>query len=119
MVTGRSDVSKFRDNPRFNIRVTISWRYGNAGMPDSQTSLLMEKVTERLAAEFHRDPVAILTGLYTGAGQRDWIFYTLNLNIFGRKLNELLADLPLLPLDISAESDPEWSEYDEMSRAYE
>lgn len=119
MVTGRTDISKFRDNPRFNIRVTISWRYGEQGMPDNTTSALMETVTERLASEFYRDPVAVLTGLYTGDGQRDWIFYTLSLNIFGRKLNELLADLPLLPLEISAESDPEWLEFGEMTRAIE
>lgn len=114
MVTGRTDIAKFRDNPRFNIRVTVSWRYGQSGMPDTDTSLTMQKVTELLATEFKKDPVAVLTGIYTGAGVRDWVFYTLSLPIFGRKLNEQLAALPLLPLEISAESDPDWLEYAEM-----
>ena len=115
MVTGRTDVTRFRDNPRFNIRVTVSWRYGESGMPDTATSQLMQDVAERLVREFTADPVAVLTGIYTGGGLREWVFYTLSLNIFGRKLHEQLADLPLLPLEISAESDPGWEEYTEMT----
>ena len=46
LVTGRKDVEKFRSNPRFNIRVEVSWKYeGDAkGMPDKETSTLMEEV---------------------------------------------------------------------------
>ena len=95
--------------------MTVSWRYGDSGMPDTATSQLMQEVAERLVREFTADPVAVLTGIYTGGGLREWVFYTLSLNIFGRKLNEQLADLPLLPLEISAESDPGWEEYTEMT----
>lgn len=117
IVTGREDISKFRDNPRFNVRVEVSWEYnGNAthGMPDVETSMMMETVTDRLTEVFDKDPVAVLTGIYTGDGRRDWIFYTLSTNIFGRKLNEALTDLPVLPLSIYCENDSEWNEYQEM-----
>ena len=57
---------------------------------------------------------AMMTGIYTGEGRRDWVFYTLSTNIFGRKLNEALASLPLLPISIYCENDPSWGEYDEM-----
>lgn len=119
MVTGRKDVEKFRSNPRFNIRVEITWKYdGDAsGMPDKETSTLMEEVQEALQKEFKKDPVAVLTGIFTGDNQRDWIFYTLSTHIFGRKLNESLASFPLLPLTIYTENDPGWEEYDEMSEA--
>jgi len=97
----------------------VAWPYeGDAsGMPDQATSQLMEEATSCLQRCFDKDPVAVLTGIYTGDSQRDLIFYTLSLNIFGRKLNEALADLPLLPLQISAEADPSWNEYDEMAQA--
>ncbi len=55
-----------------------------------------------------------MTGIYTGAGERTWVFYTLSTNIFNKKLNAALEPLPLLPLQISAENDPQWEEYDEM-----
>jgi hypothetical protein len=117
MVTGRRDIAKFRDNPRFSIRVEITWVYDestSAGMPDLATSELMEQATDNLSKIFAADPVAVLTGIYTGAGERNWVFYTLSTHIFQRKLNEALAELPLLPLQISAENDPDWEEYTEM-----
>ena len=119
MVTGNRDVAKFRSNPRFTIRVEVTWKYDPdaTGMPDTATSEMMEKVQDILQAEFKKDPVAVLTGIFTGDGKRDWVFYTLSTHIFGRKLNELLAPLPLLPLSVYCENDPAWEEYDEMCQA--
>ena len=116
MVTGRRDVERFRSNPKFSIRVEVTWPYeGDAtGMPFEPTPKLMEEATEALQRAFDKDPVAVMTGIYTGDGQRNWVFYTLSLNIFGRKLNEALADMPVLPLEISAENDSEWAVYEEM-----
>lgn len=119
MVTGRRDVERFRSNPRFTIRVEVTWPYEplSDGMPAEADSEVMEQVTDLLNDEFHRDPVAVMTGIFTGGGERNWVFYTLSTHIFGRKLNEVLAPLPLLPLKISAENDPDWEAYDEMADA--
>lgn len=121
MVTGRRDVDKFRNNSRFNIRVEISWKYeGDAtGMPNYETSTLMEQVQEALEAEFKKDPIAILTGIYTGDNERNWVFYTLSTHIFGRKLNEALVNFELLPITIYCENDPNWNEYQEMKELSE
>ncbi|MDE6487980.1 MAG: DUF695 domain-containing protein, partial [Paramuribaculum sp.] len=119
LVTGRKDIDKFRKNPKFSIRVEISWKYDEQedGMPGLTTSRMMEEVTGRLQAMFLKDPVAVMTGIFTGDGIREWVFYTLSTNIFGRKLNEALADLPLLPLEVSCENDSRWEAYDEMAEA--
>lgn len=116
MVTGRRDVDEFRNNPKFNIRVEVTWRYnGNvSGMPDELTAKLMESVQDALQSAFSKDPVAVLTGIYTGDNERNWVFYTLSTHIFGRKLNEALADFDLLPITIYTENDPDWEEYKEM-----
>ena len=78
------------------------------------TARLMEQVHEALAAEFKKDPVAILTGVYTGAGERNWVFYTMSLHIFSKKFNEALADFEMLPLEFYADNDPDWLEYKEL-----
>lgn len=121
MVTGRRDVDTFRRNPKFNIRVEVKWRYesDSTGMPDRVTSTLMEEVQDTLHEAFAKDPVAVLTGIYTGDGERDWVFYTLSTHIFGRKLNEALARFDLLPITLYAENDPDWAEYAEMRDATE
>lgn len=119
MVTGLKTVDEFRDNPRFNIRVEITWRYDGdeTGMPDVDTSTLMERVQDALVAAFHKDPVAVLTGIFTGDDERNWIFYTLSTHIFGKKLNQALAEFPQLPISIYCENDPGWDAYDEMAEA--
>lgn len=119
MVTGRRDVDKFRSNPRFSIRIEVTWKYDgdSTGMPDTATSQLMEEAQEALLDIFRKDPVAILTGIFTGDGQREWVFYSLSTHIFGKKLNEALAPFPMLPISVYCENDPGWQQYDEMSEA--
>ncbi|MBE6318535.1 MAG: DUF695 domain-containing protein [Bacteroidales bacterium] len=121
MVTGRRDVDKFMKNPRFNIRVEVSWKYDgdSSGMPDFNTSSLMEKAQEAIEKEFEKDPVAVLTGIYTGDNERNWVFYTLSTHIFGRKINNALAPFELLPITIYCENDPDWNEYKEMKELSE
>ncbi len=121
MVTGRRDVDLFMSNPKFNIRIEITWKYdGDAsGMPDKTTSETMEKVQDALQTMFIKDPVAVLTGIYTGDNERNWVYYTLSTHIFGRKLNEALSEFALLPIEIYAENDPEWNEYSEMKEISE
>lgn len=119
MVTGRRDVGRFRENPKFNVRVEVTWKYEGMvdGMPSKQDSELMSEVQDLLIGTFKRDPIAVLTGIFTGDDERNWVFYTLSTNIFGRKLNEALADMPLLPISIYCENDPDWAAYDEMCEA--
>ena len=117
IVSGRRDIDSFRNNPKFNIRVEITWRYSDAPdatMPDESTSEIMGEVTDALNDVFDKDPIAVMTGIYTGAGERNWVFYTLSTNIFNKKLNEALSPFPILPITIYAENDPEWLEYAEM-----
>lgn len=117
IVTGRLDVEKFRSRERNNIRVEVSMPYtpaGELGFPDEATSDLLDKATEAMQAALKGKNTAIMTGIYTGGGRRDWIFYTFSTEVFGTFLNRALAELPTLPLEIYAENDPVWAEYDEM-----
>ena len=74
----------------------------------------MEEVQDALEAVFSKDPVAVNTGIYTGDGERNWIFYCRSLHIFQRKLNEALTPFATLPLEFRAFEDPDWEEYQEM-----
>lgn len=117
IVTGRKDVGKYRSRARNNIRVEVTLPYtpaGVLGFPDDKTSEMMEKVTESFKSMLKGKNTALLTGIYTGAGQRNWVFYTFSTDCFNGFLNKALSDFPLLPLQIYAENDPQWAEYDEM-----
>ena len=116
MASVRGDVERFISNPRFKYRVEVTWEYTPeaAGMPSEADGELMEKVQEAIETVLAKDPVAVLTGVYTGEGERNLVFYTLSLHIFQRKFNEILAPFPLLPLTFSAEEDASWEEYHAM-----
>ena len=100
----------------YRYRVEVTWRYegDDKALPVYADSKVMEEVTDALNDSFDRDPVAVLTGIYTGDGERNWVFYTRSLHIFQRKFNEVMAPFPALPLEFAAEEDPDWQEYREM-----
>ena len=119
LVTGRRNMDEIMASKIFNDRIEVTWNYAPQanGLPDESTSKLMEQVHDALRAEFDKDPVAIMTGIYTGDGERTLVFYTLNPKYFQNAFNRALAPYPLLPLSIYAEKDPEWNEYREMLEA--
>ena len=116
MVTGRRAMDNVIATGVYRYRVEVTWPYeGDAkGLPSYADSKIMEEVTDALNDCFNHDPVAVMTGIYTGDGQRNWVFYTRSLHIFQRKFNEVMSPIPTLPLQFEAEEDPDWQEYHEM-----
>lgn len=117
IVTGRVDVDKYRSRERNSIRVEVTLPYtpeGDLGFPGEKEAELLEKITDAFEEGLKGKNTALLTGIYTGAGERNWVFYTFSTEVFGTFLNRTLAPFPLLPLKIYAENDPDWAEYDEM-----
>lgn len=116
LVTGRRAMDNVIATGLYRYRVEVTWSYegDEKGLPVYADSKLMEGVTDALNECFDSDPVAVMTGIYTGDGQRNWVFYTRSLHIFQRKFNEALVPFPALPLEFEAEEDPDWQEYREM-----
>ena len=119
LVTGRSGLENVIATGEYNDRIEVTWKYesDSKGFPDFATSKLMEEVTDALNKVFDKDRSAVMTGIYTGDGERTLVFYTLNPKYFQNAFNRALAPYPLLPLSIYAEKDPEWNEYREMLEA--
>ena len=115
IVTARDDMQEVLASGVFVYRIDTSWRYADGGMPNLETSTLMEQITDSLQEVLRKDPVAVMTGIYTGAGERNWVFYTRSLHIFQKKFNEALAPFPEIPLTFHAEEDPDWEEFKEVA----
>ena len=116
IVTGRDDIDRFKDSGKYIYRIDVKWKYNAlpSGMPEDEDAKLMEEATDALLNAFKKDPVGIITGIYTGDGERDWVFYTKNLHIFSNVFNRALQELPLIPFVIEAEEDKDWEEYSHM-----
>lgn len=121
IVTGRDGMERRRLSGRYPYRVEVSWQYAPAAagapMPSDADAALMERATDALIAATDADRCAVLTGIYTGEGSRDWVFYTKSLPLFRGLLNRALSALPALPLAVAAYSDPGWEEYTAMREA--
>lgn len=115
-ITGREELSDFVKSGKFKERVEITWSYpaDEKGMPDEETANRMEEVELALRKRMEKDKLAILTGVYTGGGEKVWVFYTRTVRVFGEYLNEALEPFELLPIEIYSEVDPEWEEYLDM-----
>lgn len=115
-VTGRLELDEFRLSRKLRVRVEIRWAYNSdsEGMPQEQDAELIAEIEPLLRKAMERDKLAILTGNYTGAGEKYWIWYTRHLPSFGERLNQVLAPYPTLPLDIHCEEDEDWDEYLDM-----
>lgn len=116
IVTGRDKIDEFRKSGKYIYRIDVTWAYNSRadGMPDDDDAKLMEEVTDALLEAFKKDRVAVMTGIYTGDGKRDWVLYTKNLKIFSIVFNKALEDLPTVPFVIEASEDASWEEYSEM-----
>lgn len=116
-ISGRSDIDDFIKSGKMKERLEVTWKYvaDEKGLPaDDHEAEVMEAVENRLRKAMEKDKLAILTGIYTGQGKRDWIYIARNTQAFGNRLNEALQGLPQLPITIYAEQDPENNEYKEL-----
>lgn len=115
-VSGRDELTEFIQSGKFKERVEITWKYegDEKGMPMDALAEQMENVQETLRKAMEKDKFSILTAVYTGAGEKIWVFYTRTVRVFGERLNEALAPFDLLPISIYTEVDPEWEEYLDM-----
>ena len=103
-VYGRDELNEFTESGKFK-----------EGLPCDDLGEKMEAVEEALRKAMEKkDKLAILTGVYTGGGEKVWVFYTRTVRVFGERLNEALAPFELLPISIYTEMDPDWEEYKDM-----
>lgn len=116
IVTGRDFMDKEISSGKYDVRIEVSWNYASLpdGMPDGESARILEEVTDALSEALKKEKGVVMTGIYTGDGKREWIFYSKNPRIFSSVFNRALEPFPVLPLEIEAYSDPDWEEYREM-----
>ena len=125
-IYGRDELTEFMQSGKLKERVEITWKYTPAeqGMPSEAEAERMEAVEEADADStwiksfqrkaMEKDKLAIQTSVYTGGGEKIWVYYTRTVRVFGERLNDALKDFEQLPITIYTELDPEWEEYQDM-----
>ena len=83
-------------------------------MPHQQEMELMENVENNLVNSLEDDLQSVLAFVYTGQNKREWHWYSSDITETEKRLNNVLADFDKLPIELSEEDDPDWSEYNEV-----
>jgi hypothetical protein len=110
----RPYLQNFIDTAFYNHRMDVIWSYNspNETLLPHETDLdLMEQVEEALADILEEDNQTILAFSFTGENERWWAWYTTDVDIAGERLNAALAGFDELPISITANTDPDWDEY--------
>lgn len=115
----RPNLSGSVGDPSYNRRLTIIWPFGSedeSGMPNDEQSAELKKFEDTMIEALDSTGIAILTFVFTSAGQREWCFYFSDVDEAGRAINEALAGQPVLPIQLGVEEDPDWSMFREVLR---
>jgi hypothetical protein len=96
--------------------VAISWplRAGNA-MPTSDESKRQYAFEDSLQDAVEGPHAGFLAAVRTGRGRVEWLYYAPDRKRFMALLNKSLKGKPLLPIHISLDSDPTWSNYESIA----
>ncbi|MFV0396801.1 MAG: DUF695 domain-containing protein [Bacteroidales bacterium] len=116
IITGRDNLHAFMRSGKFNDRVESRWKYVavEVGLRVREDAKRMELMDEALRSAVEKNKLAIMTTVYTGGGEKSWVFYTRTSAVFFQTLNEALSSFELFPLELFAEKDPDWEEYQDM-----
>lgn len=98
----------------FSARIEIVWSYqspNDSGMPGAEVQQKMNEFEQRLESAWQDSGLGYLTMLLTGNQICEWQWYVKETDQALQILNEAMADLPPLPLEIHTEADPDWYAY--------
>ena len=115
----RPNLSGTVGDPSYSKRLTIIWPYGgdnDSGMPNEEQSAALKKFEDTMIEALDATGLAILTFVFTSAGQREWHFYISDVDEVGHAVNEALVGQPVLPIELGVEEDPGWSVFRQVLR---
>ncbi|MEQ8765323.1 MAG: DUF695 domain-containing protein [Planctomycetota bacterium] len=89
----------------------VVWAFdgeGSGAMPHPSVSSEMEVFEDRLCAAWEGDGLAVLTGVLTFDGARQWVFYTSDVSECGERLATMPQESAPYPIELDAFDDPTW-----------
>ena len=95
-------------------RLTIRWKYaddGADGMPPVELKDRFWALEEALINAVRTDASGILSLVITTAGSREWHVHFSDSQAIQSSINSAFADLPDMPVSLTGNADPDWSDY--------
>lgn len=111
----RDELEEFRATGKYRFVIEIAYPFDREGIEPSDTdSAQIEAVDELLQTAMERDKMAILAASILEPGRKVWLYVSRTYDPFFDRLEEVLSELPLLPLQFEVVQDSDWSYYLEL-----
>lgn len=90
--------------------IVVGWPYdgASAGQPGADATAAMQAFEDAVDAGLARGSAGVQVASLTGAGPKEWRYYTADADAFVAGLNASLEGQPTYPLEIEMFEDPEW-----------
>lgn len=113
LIRFRSEPPQGVDAAAYPFLLSATWSYqaGRAGMPDAEELERMTRFEEALESTLEGSQSAYLMLVFTGNGNRDWLFYSRGEDDSMRRINQGLKGHPVYPVEFSVQRDPHWRAY--------
>ncbi|TMN86517.1 hypothetical protein CWB72_19675 [Pseudoalteromonas phenolica] len=110
MIRFRNKLSKDSSISNHPQLIRIYWDYSphESGMPSTDDSQSMEVFENRLVDALETDLSGVLAAAITTNGYREWVWYCVSTEVFAESLHNMPQETEPYPIEIEAESDPEW-----------
>ena len=95
----------------------VGWAYeddARTGMPPADVRTQMDTLEAAVDKALEAEGAGVLVASITGAGAREWRYYTADPDAFMDALNDALETHPDYPLDFKAFEDPAWDALAEL-----
>lgn len=115
----RQNLRPLAGHPQLPHRLRIVWEYepeNDSGVPSRDDLERMRECEDLLVRALEQGNNAVLTHVLTCDGLRQWVFFSSNLQESAERINASLPHDEPYPLELTAEPDPDWSEYLETLR---
>ena len=104
----RSQLPDGLDKAAYSENVVVEWRFADDGLPDKETSAILATFENHIDCLDDAGGNSLLVHVYTGAGIREWCYYTKDYDGFMEALNTALSGKPRFPIQILHAHDPVW-----------
>ena len=95
------------------VRVILAWKYqSDKGMPALAERQRMDAMEDALEPVLGKDNFATLALVSTGENLREWTYYVKSEGEFMAHLNRALSGKPPFPIEVHADTDPQWTTYE-------
>ncbi|MDR6513706.1 DUF695 domain-containing protein [Chryseobacterium camelliae] len=99
----------------YNIRVALFLIYESDNpecLPSDGQFELFKELEDKLIENLESDLLAVLAFIYTGNNQKEWHFYTHQIDQFETRINNILDQFSYDNyIELQVENDPSWNEY--------